>query len=135
MGGHSKAAFRRAVTHGDGWYGYALDVDATAACVEGLRTAAQRYERPGWLGELEITVTPELLGASPANHIHNVKLLADRFDAYLTGVRQSRAAVEQLRREHARPLAACVMRRGTRRARATCKAQAGSARARPTRPI
>ncbi|MPY92368.1 MAG: TIGR03619 family F420-dependent LLM class oxidoreductase [Acidimicrobiia bacterium] len=58
MGGNSKPAYRRSVTHGDGWYGYALDVDATAAALEGLRAAAQRYERPDWLGELEITVTP-----------------------------------------------------------------------------
>lgn len=58
MGGHTAAAFRRAVTHGHGWYGFALDADKTAACIEGLRTAAERYERPAALGELEITVTP-----------------------------------------------------------------------------
>jgi probable F420-dependent oxidoreductase len=58
MGGNTKPAYRRTITHGDGWYGYALDVDATAAAVAGLKEAAERYERPAWLGEVEITVTP-----------------------------------------------------------------------------
>lgn len=58
VGGHTEAAFRRAVEQGHGWYGFALDVDRTAACVDGLREAAARYERPAELGELEISVTP-----------------------------------------------------------------------------
>jgi probable F420-dependent oxidoreductase len=58
MGGHTAAAHRRAVTHAQGWYGFALDVDATAANIDGLRRAGDRYERPEWLGDLEITVTP-----------------------------------------------------------------------------
>jgi probable F420-dependent oxidoreductase len=58
MGGHSKAAFRRAVTLAQGWYGFALDLAGTAACIAGLREAAQRYERPAGYGELTITVTP-----------------------------------------------------------------------------
>jgi len=58
MGGHTGPAWRKAVTHCQGWYGYALDHDAVAKNVEGLRKAAERHERPAWLGELEITVTP-----------------------------------------------------------------------------
>jgi len=58
VGGHTPAAYRRAVEQGHGWYGFALDADATAACLEGLREAASRYERPAELGELEISVTP-----------------------------------------------------------------------------
>ncbi len=58
MGGHTAAAYRRAITHAHGWYGFALDADRTAECVDGLRKAAERYERPAHLGELEITVTP-----------------------------------------------------------------------------
>ncbi len=58
MGGHTAAAFRRSITHGNGWYGFALDVDRAEACVQGLRAAAERYERPAELGELEISVTP-----------------------------------------------------------------------------
>src|SRR4051812_30633998 len=58
MGGHTKAAWRKAVTHCQGWYGFALDVEQAAKNVAGLRKAAERYERPAALGELEITVTP-----------------------------------------------------------------------------
>ncbi len=58
IGGMSEGAFARAVRRGNGWYGFALDVDATARCVEGLREAAKRIERPAELGPLEISVTP-----------------------------------------------------------------------------
>jgi probable F420-dependent oxidoreductase len=58
VGGHTPAAYRRTVEQGHGWYGFALDAGATAACLEGLREAAARYERPADLGELEISVTP-----------------------------------------------------------------------------
>jgi hypothetical protein len=42
----------------NGWYGFALDLDATARCVAGLREAQRRVERPPELGPLEISVTP-----------------------------------------------------------------------------
>jgi alkanesulfonate monooxygenase SsuD/methylene tetrahydromethanopterin reductase-like flavin-dependent oxidoreductase (luciferase family) len=58
VGGESSAAHRRSVEQGDGWYGFALDLQSTAAQLEGLRQAAARYERPADLGELEISVTP-----------------------------------------------------------------------------
>ncbi len=58
IGGHTPAAFRRAVEHGQGWYGFALDPAGAAECLDGLRRAGDRYERPAGLGELEITVTP-----------------------------------------------------------------------------
>lgn len=58
MGGHSPAAYRRAVEHAHGWYGFALDPERTAASLAGLRRAADRYNRPAHLGELEISVTP-----------------------------------------------------------------------------
>jgi probable F420-dependent oxidoreductase len=60
VGGMSPPALRRAVRQGNGWYGFALDVDATAACVAGLREAQQRVERPAELGSLEISVTPSV---------------------------------------------------------------------------
>jgi probable F420-dependent oxidoreductase len=70
VGGHSPAAFRRAVAHGHGWYGLALEPGAAAQCVRGLRRAADEVERPAELGDLEITVTPAErgvleLGAAP----------------------------------------------------------------------
>ena len=58
MGGHTKAAWRKSVTHCEGWYGFALDADAVAKNLAGLAEAAQRHERPASLGELEISVTP-----------------------------------------------------------------------------
>jgi probable F420-dependent oxidoreductase len=41
MGGHSPMAYRRAVQHCNGWYGYALDLAATANALAGLRPAAR----------------------------------------------------------------------------------------------
>ncbi|GAC1595919.1 MAG: LLM class F420-dependent oxidoreductase [Acidimicrobiales bacterium] len=58
VGGQSPAAYRRAVTKGDGWYGFALTPEQTSKCLEGLRTAAGEVDRPAALGELEISVTP-----------------------------------------------------------------------------
>jgi probable F420-dependent oxidoreductase len=59
MGGHTPAAYRKAVTHCQGWYGYLLDLEATKASLEGLAAAGKRYERPGGLGPIEVTVTPK----------------------------------------------------------------------------
>ena len=60
VGGHSPPAYRRAVAQGDGWYGFALDVDAAAASLEGLRKAAKDVERPALRRSLEINVTPSV---------------------------------------------------------------------------
>jgi probable F420-dependent oxidoreductase len=56
VGGHSRAAHRRAVRHADGWYGFALDRAATATQIESLRREAQSAGRD--LDELAITVSP-----------------------------------------------------------------------------
>jgi len=58
IGGGTPEAFRRAVQHGNGWYGFALDVDATARCIEGLQVARRGCVRPPELGELEVSITP-----------------------------------------------------------------------------
>ena len=58
VGGHSPAAFRRAVSSAQGWYGFALNEAGTQHCLDGLRVAAAQVERPAWLGPLKITVTP-----------------------------------------------------------------------------
>ena len=60
IGGHTPAAFRRAVLHAHGWYGFALTPEGAAECLKGLRAAASEHEgeRPAELGTLEITVTP-----------------------------------------------------------------------------
>jgi probable F420-dependent oxidoreductase len=58
IGGTSPPALRRAVQYGHGWYGFALDADATARALEGLRKAADQVARPAELGPLELSVTP-----------------------------------------------------------------------------
>ena len=58
IGGQTPHAYRRAVRHGNGWYGFALDHAATTACLAELRSALAEQSRPSALGELEITVTP-----------------------------------------------------------------------------
>ncbi|GIE99450.1 LLM class F420-dependent oxidoreductase [Paractinoplanes rishiriensis] len=58
VGGHSPAAYRRAVRQGSGWYGWGLDVDETGQAVRALAETARDVERPAALGDLEITLTP-----------------------------------------------------------------------------
>lgn len=58
IGGQTPYAYRRAVTHGNGWYGFALDHSDTAACLAGLRATRAERSRPAALGELEISITP-----------------------------------------------------------------------------
>lgn len=58
FGGYAPVSYRRAVADAQGWYGYWLDLDATAQSVAALRAAADEVERPDHLGPLEISVTP-----------------------------------------------------------------------------
>ncbi len=58
VGGASPAAIRRAVTHGQGWYGFAMDVSAATKAAEEIRLAKARYQRPDDLGEIELSITP-----------------------------------------------------------------------------
>jgi len=80
VGGHSPAAYRRAVTSGHGWYGFGLTPELTAASLEGLRQAADQVERPAALGDLELSVTPrrrldaEALDAFSAAGVHRLVL-------------------------------------------------------------
>ena len=58
VGGGTPGAHRRAVEQGDGWYGFFMSPDAAAKQVEGLRAAAERFDRPAELGRLEVSITP-----------------------------------------------------------------------------
>jgi probable F420-dependent oxidoreductase len=58
IGGQTPQAYRRAVTHGNGWYGFAFDHAGTATALTGLRAARGAHQRPSALGELEISITP-----------------------------------------------------------------------------
>lgn len=66
VGGHTPAAFRRALAQAHGWYGFALTPEIARDCVAGLRRAADEVERPAELGELEISVTPRRRLDAPA---------------------------------------------------------------------
>lgn len=58
VGGMSPAAYRRAVAHGNGWYGFNQTVEAAAESIAGLRAAAGEVDRRDALGTLSISVTP-----------------------------------------------------------------------------
>jgi len=54
IGGHSRAAYRRAIARGHGWIGNGSTPEDLAAHLDGLRTAASEVVRPASLGRLEI---------------------------------------------------------------------------------
>ncbi len=56
FGGHTKSAYSRAARLAKGWYGFALDADATAKSIEGLRDACKQAGRR--FEDLEVSVTP-----------------------------------------------------------------------------
>lgn len=60
VGGTSKAAYRRALQKGQGWYGFALDVEASAQSINALKVLAETTSRDAGLGELEISITPRV---------------------------------------------------------------------------
>ena len=58
IGGHSRAALRRAVERGHGWYGWAQTPEQTRDLLAKVEEISSTVERPAELGELEITITP-----------------------------------------------------------------------------
>jgi len=58
VGGNSPPALRRALSQGNGWYGFFMDVDTTAAMLKALEETAKSTERRDSLGRLEISITP-----------------------------------------------------------------------------
>jgi len=64
MGGHSPAAYRRAVTTADEWYGFALDLERTKASLAELDAAKARHGLGRAKGRLPVTVTP-LMAMTP----------------------------------------------------------------------
>jgi probable F420-dependent oxidoreductase len=54
VGGMSDAALSRAARLGDGWYGFALDVEATRGCLEKLRNMPGYSDRT----DFEISISP-----------------------------------------------------------------------------
>ncbi len=56
FGGHTPEAFSRAARFAKGWYGYALDLETTGKCLDGLREVCKKTGRN--FNDLEISVTP-----------------------------------------------------------------------------
>jgi len=57
FGGKTVHAFSRTARLGDGWFGYGLDLEATANCIAGIRAACTKHGRP--FEQIEISVTPK----------------------------------------------------------------------------
>ncbi len=60
VGGTSKAAYRRAIQKGHGWYGFALNVASSQESIDALKTLSESTSRRSDLGELEISITPRV---------------------------------------------------------------------------
>jgi probable F420-dependent oxidoreductase len=58
VGGRTPPAYRRAVTQGQGWYGFGMDVEETRKSIAALSEAGKKSPRPAELGTLEISITP-----------------------------------------------------------------------------
>jgi probable F420-dependent oxidoreductase len=56
FGGHTKEAFSRAARLAKGWYGFGQDLDGTAKCVEGLKSACKDAGRR--FENVEVSITP-----------------------------------------------------------------------------
>jgi probable F420-dependent oxidoreductase len=57
FGGKSSHAYSRTARLGDGWFGYGLDLEATANCITGIRAACNMHGRS--FDEIEISITPK----------------------------------------------------------------------------
>ena len=100
VGGQSPGAYRRAVSRGNGWYGFALDLEGTRRCLAGLERARGERERPAALGPLEITVTPPP-SVRPDDVARYAELGVDRLALLLLGRSEAEllAQVEQAARD------------------------------------
>ncbi|WP_283096937.1 TIGR03619 family F420-dependent LLM class oxidoreductase [Frankia umida] len=100
IGGHSPAAYRRAVTRGHGWFGTGT-VAGLEEGLRGLEKAAAEVDRPARLGRLELT----FMHADPTEiSVDAVRRVADLgVDRYLVFTTPSRtvAAAEALLERHA----------------------------------
>ncbi|HTO53220.1 MAG TPA: LLM class F420-dependent oxidoreductase [Myxococcota bacterium] len=108
VGGMSPAALRRAVRYGNGWYGFALDLEATGRAIEGLHAAEQRLDRDPVLGRLEISVTPPPRAKLDLDTVHRYAALGvDRLVLLSAGrsADEQIAGLERAERELVRPLA------------------------------
>jgi len=66
IGGHARASLRRAVTAGDGWFGWDIDLHTTANLMTGLRDIADTEGR----------TTPTEITVAPSEHLDDDALAA-----------------------------------------------------------
>jgi alkanesulfonate monooxygenase SsuD/methylene tetrahydromethanopterin reductase-like flavin-dependent oxidoreductase (luciferase family) len=57
FGGKSTYAFSRTARLGNGWFGYGLDLEATANCINGIRAACSQHGRS--FDQIEVSITPK----------------------------------------------------------------------------
>jgi probable F420-dependent oxidoreductase len=82
IGGHSPAAFRRAVARGHGWFGNGT-LDDLPRHLAGLRQAENEVERPERLGRLEISYMPlDPVAVAPRSAERYAFLGVDRLVVY-----------------------------------------------------
>jgi len=98
MGGYAPPVMRRTIRDADGWFGWGMDLDATARRLEILEETASRVPRREGLGPLEITITPPgdvgvataaryaALGVDRLNLQLPWEATQDDLDAYFDGV-------------------------------------------------
>jgi alkanesulfonate monooxygenase SsuD/methylene tetrahydromethanopterin reductase-like flavin-dependent oxidoreductase (luciferase family) len=60
VGGKSRHGARRAARYGNGWFGFLTDIEATSRCLDWIEDYIANGERPGELGDIEISVTPPM---------------------------------------------------------------------------
>jgi len=104
FGGHTPEAFRRAARLAKGWYGFALDLDRTRSCIEGLKAACAALGRS--FDDVEVSVTPVPERGRPVLDVDTAQRFAelgvDRLILYQPRARDEAAmlrVVEQAGRE------------------------------------
>jgi probable F420-dependent oxidoreductase len=96
FGGNTEASYKRAAQLGDGWYGIAENIDATAKVIARLREHERNEKRDK---PLEITLAPRLAGQPSLSDIKRLKEIgADRLIiAAGMGTKDSLTAMERFR--------------------------------------
>src|SRR5436309_4534975 len=75
FGGHTPEAVRRAARLAKGWYGFALDLERTRACIEGLEKACAAVGRP--FADIEVSITPAPERERPVLDVEAAKRFAE----------------------------------------------------------
>ena len=88
VGGHSKRAFRRAAEFGNGWYGFGINPEQTAAVLKDLDAALERAGRSR--DDFEIVITPNVADADAIRGFQDVGV--DRLVMHLGSQRPEKVA-------------------------------------------